>query len=236
MTTSHKARGSASRWGPLFGSRANDWAQTWEVPIGWGTPVYQYVLDRCAIGAGSRLLDCGCGAGRFARMAADRRVTVAGIDAAKELIEIAAERTPDGDFRVGDLEELPWPDRSFDWVTGFTSFQFADDSSRCSRCSSPKRWNACDRAGCLRSPIRAQSKKSSLLQVSRWRATRRSIVPLASRARMRPCALSLERDQPRLQSGTRESRKWHEQYARPFVGVLPTMVGSLGSRVSRNSS
>lgn len=130
MTTSHTARGSASRWGPLFGSRVNDWAQTWEGPSGWGTPVYQYVLDRCAIGAGSRLLDCGCGAGRFARMAADCGVKVAGIDAAKELIEIAAERTPDGDFRVGDLEELPWPDRSFDWVTGFSSFQFADDKVR----------------------------------------------------------------------------------------------------------
>ena len=76
------------------------------------------------------MLDCGCGAGRFTRMAADRGAVVAGIDAAKELVAIAIRRTPGGDFRVGDLESLPWPDGSFDCVTGFNSFQFADDKAR----------------------------------------------------------------------------------------------------------
>lgn len=122
--------GSAARWGPLFGSRARDWAETWEGPLGWGLPVYEHVLDRAKIGSGTRVLDCGCGAGRFARMAADRGAFVAGIDAAAPLIEIAAERTPEGDFRVGDLETLPWPDDSFDVVTGFSAFQFADDKAR----------------------------------------------------------------------------------------------------------
>jgi SAM-dependent methyltransferase len=122
--------GSAGRWGPLFGARARDWAETWEGPGGWGTPVYEHVLNRAKIGVGSSALDCGCGAGRFARMAADRGASVAGIDAAQELIDIATERTPDGDFRVGDLEALPWPDDSFDVVAGFSSFQFADDKAR----------------------------------------------------------------------------------------------------------
>jgi Methyltransferase domain len=63
-------------------------------------------------------------------MAADRGAVVAGIDAAKDLIEIAAQRTATGDFRVGDLEALPWPDKSFDWVTGFSAFQFADNKVR----------------------------------------------------------------------------------------------------------
>jgi len=122
--------GSARRWGPLFGARAGDWADTWEGPSGYGTPVYEYVLERADIGPETRLLDCGCGAGRFARMAANHGAKVAGIDAAKELIAIAARRTPEGDFRVGDLESLPWPDASFDWVTGFNSFQFSDDKAR----------------------------------------------------------------------------------------------------------
>jgi SAM-dependent methyltransferase len=82
------------------------------------------------MGSGTRVLDCGCGAGRFARLAADRGAFVASIDAAAALIQIAAERTPEGDFRVGDLEALPWPDDSFDVVTGFSSFQFADDQAR----------------------------------------------------------------------------------------------------------
>jgi SAM-dependent methyltransferase len=122
--------GSATRWGPLFGARATAWAETWEGPSGWGTPLYEHVLDRARIGPGTRVLDCGCGAGRFARMAADRGASVAGIDASEELIEIAAERTPEGDFRVGDIEALPWAEDSFDVVTGFSAFQFADDKVR----------------------------------------------------------------------------------------------------------
>ena len=127
MQENRQPGGSATRWGPLFGGHARDWAETWEGPRGWGTPVYEHVLDRAKIGSGTRVLDCGCGAGRFARMAADRGASVAGIDAAEGLIEFAAERTPEGEFRVGDLEELPWPEDSFDVVTGFSAFQFADD-------------------------------------------------------------------------------------------------------------
>jgi SAM-dependent methyltransferase len=127
------AGGSATRWGPLFGARAAAWAETWEGPAGWGTPVYEHVLERAEIGSGSRLLDCGCGAGRFARIAADRGVSVAGIDASEELIEIAAKRVREGDFRAGDIEALPWEDRSFDLVTGFSAFQFADDKVRALR-------------------------------------------------------------------------------------------------------
>ena len=130
MQRSDEPGGSASRWGPLFGARAHDWAETWEGPGGYGTPVYEHVLERTGVGSSTRLLDCGCGAGRFARMAADRGASVAGIDAAAGLIEIAADRTPEGDFRVGDLEALPWPDASFDVVTGFNAFQFADDKAR----------------------------------------------------------------------------------------------------------
>jgi hypothetical protein len=63
-------------------------------------------------------------------MAADRGASVAGIDAAEKLIAIAAERTPSGDFRVGDLEALPWPDQCFDVVTGFNAFQFANDKAQ----------------------------------------------------------------------------------------------------------
>jgi SAM-dependent methyltransferase len=130
---SRTAGGSATRWGPLFGARAAAWAETWEGPEGWGTPVYEHVLDRTEIGAGVRVLDCGCGAGRFVRMAADRGARVAGIDASAELIAIAADRVPEGEFRGGDIEALPWPDNAFDVVTGFSAFQFADDKVRALR-------------------------------------------------------------------------------------------------------
>jgi SAM-dependent methyltransferase len=43
----------------------------------------------------------------------------AGLDASTELIDIAIERTPEGDFRVGDISDLPWADDEFDVVTSF---------------------------------------------------------------------------------------------------------------------
>lgn len=122
--------GSARRWGPLFGSGAKVWADTWEGPQGWGGPAYHHVMTGAAIGDGTRVLDCGCGAGRFTRLAADAGADVAGIDAASEMIEIAAARTPTGEFIVGDLEALPWGDDTFDVVTGFSTFQFTDDKVR----------------------------------------------------------------------------------------------------------
>ena len=122
--------GSGKRWGPLFGAHAGTWAETWEGSAGWGTPVYEHVIERAAVGAGTTVLDCGCGAGRFAGMVAERGAKVAGIDASKELVEIATARVPGGEFRTGDMEALPWAIDSFELVTGFSSFQFADDKVR----------------------------------------------------------------------------------------------------------
>jgi SAM-dependent methyltransferase len=119
--------GSGTWWGPLFGAHAATWAETWEGPEGWGTPVYTHVLDQAQVGPRTTLLDCGCGAGRFVRLAAQRGASAAGIDASRELVEIAATQNPEADLRVGDLKELPWPDDAFDIVTGFSSFQFAED-------------------------------------------------------------------------------------------------------------
>ena len=130
MESGDLSSGSAGRWGPLFGARASDWAETWEGSGGWGGLVYEHVLDRTDIGPATSVLDCGCGAGRFLQLAAARGAKVAGIDAARAMVEIAAERTPEADVRVGDLEDLPWRDGSFDVVTGFSSFQFADDKAR----------------------------------------------------------------------------------------------------------
>ena len=119
--------GSGTWWGPLFGARAATWAETWEGPKGWGTPVYTHVLDQAQVGPGTTVLDCGCGAGRFISLAAERGASAAGIDASRQLVEIAATQNPEADLRVGDLEALPWRDDSFDIVTGFSSFQFAED-------------------------------------------------------------------------------------------------------------
>ena len=108
--------------GRLWGARASDWANIQE---GMVRPVYEAVLERTRVKAGTRYLDVGCGAGMVAQIAAARGAQVSGIDAAEALLDIARLRKPRGDFRRGDLEDLPFDDQSFDVVTGFNSFQYA---------------------------------------------------------------------------------------------------------------
>jgi SAM-dependent methyltransferase len=88
-------------------------------------PLYATVFDRLGVQTGTRLLDVGCGPGGAAVLAAELGARAAGLDASARSIEVARERLPEGDFQVGDMETLPWPDNSFDVVTGFNSFPFA---------------------------------------------------------------------------------------------------------------
>jgi SAM-dependent methyltransferase len=115
--------GSAQRWGPLWGSRADDWALSEEQQA----PVYEEAIRRVGLRADQRVLDVGCGAGVFLALMAARGASASGIDASDALIERARRRVPDADLRVGDMEALPFADDSFDLVTGFTSYFFATD-------------------------------------------------------------------------------------------------------------
>jgi SAM-dependent methyltransferase len=114
--------GTAKTQGQIWGRRARDWA---EVQEGVAIPLYAEVLRKTGLGAGKSILDIGCGSGIFCAMAAGLGAKACGIDASESLIGIANKRLPGGDFRVGEMEILPYPDRTFDVVTGFSSFQFA---------------------------------------------------------------------------------------------------------------
>jgi ubiquinone/menaquinone biosynthesis C-methylase UbiE len=122
-----QAGGSAATQGDLWGERARDWAEVLEGWNGWGIPLYRHILERVTVERGTRVLDMGCGAGRFCRIAADRGAHISGLDATAMFVQIARERISAGEFRVGDIEHLPWPDHSFDVITGFNSFIFAAD-------------------------------------------------------------------------------------------------------------
>ena len=60
-------------------------------------------------------------------MVSDRGGLAHGVDASVALIALARTRVPDADVRVGEMEDLPWENETFDLVTGFNSFFFADD-------------------------------------------------------------------------------------------------------------
>lgn len=114
---------SAERWGPRWGSRAEDWAATEEQQ----RPTYEEAIRRTGTGEGTRVLEVGCGSGVFLRAAADRGAVVAGVDASRALVELARARAPEADVRVGDMQHLPFEDDTFDVVAGFNAFFFADD-------------------------------------------------------------------------------------------------------------
>ena len=119
------AQGTAGAQGELWGARARDWADYQE---GQAAALYREAIVRIGIGEGTRVLDVGCASGVFAALAADAGARVSGIDAARASIDIARQRVPGGDFRVGDLQFLPYDDDTFDAVTAFNAIQYAADT------------------------------------------------------------------------------------------------------------
>jgi|SRR5690348_3283098 ubiquinone/menaquinone biosynthesis C-methylase UbiE len=114
--------GSASVQGDLAGVRARDYAEVQEPTF---LPLYESVVARAEIAKASSILDVGCGPGLAAQVFARRIGRVAGVDATAPFIEIARRRVPGGDFRVAEMESLPYDDGTFDAVTGFNAFQYA---------------------------------------------------------------------------------------------------------------
>lgn len=124
---SGKPTGSAHAEAALWGARVKDWAEVEEITA---RPLFEAILDATGVGPGTVMLDVGCGAGLMCQLAAERGASVSGFDAAEPMIAIARSRVPGGDFRVGDMEALPFADNSFDVVTGVRSFQYAANPVR----------------------------------------------------------------------------------------------------------
>jgi SAM-dependent methyltransferase len=110
---------------------SNGWensAQAWIDSMGergergdWGR---QHVLDpvmmaRVASGRFGNALDVGCGEGRFCRMLQAAGIKTTGIDPTRPLLDLARQRDPGGDYRVGRAEQLDFPDASFDLAVSY---------------------------------------------------------------------------------------------------------------------
>jgi SAM-dependent methyltransferase len=115
--------GSAKLWGPLWGARPEDWALIEDQQV----PTYEAALGHVVVNPGDVVLDVGCGVGVFLGLVAGRGARPAGLDASVALLELAHRRVPQADLRLGDMEAMPFEDDSFDLVTGFNSFFFAND-------------------------------------------------------------------------------------------------------------
>jgi ubiquinone/menaquinone biosynthesis C-methylase UbiE len=65
---------------------------------------------------GDRVLDIGCGNGRYFELLKIKNASYVGIDNSKNLIEEAKKKYPEADFKVADALDLPFNDNSFDKV------------------------------------------------------------------------------------------------------------------------
>src|SRR4028119_1781873 len=83
---------------------------------------------------GRRVLDVATGHGNVALAAARRFCEVIGIDYVPDVLEDGRKRAAaeglEVDFRVGDAEEIPFPDASFDYVLSTLGVMFAPDQEK----------------------------------------------------------------------------------------------------------
>ena len=112
--------------GTGWGARATQWAYLFEP---YALPANRLLFNQLGLGEGTTHLDIACGSGLPASVAASRGASVSGLDASSKLIDIARARTPGGDFRVGDMFNLPFEENRFNVVTSFNGI-----------------WNGCDEA------------------------------------------------------------------------------------------
>lgn len=57
---------------------------------------------------GALVVDVGCGSGRAVAELREQGVTAIGLDPSEQMIDLARERWPDCEFRVGNADELPF--------------------------------------------------------------------------------------------------------------------------------
>lgn len=79
-------------------------------------PLGQYAKD------GDKILDLGCGNGRFIELFRGKNIEYAGIDNSHKLIEIARQKYPDGNFQAFDGLKIPYPDNYFDAIYSIAVF------------------------------------------------------------------------------------------------------------------
>lgn len=90
-------------------------------------PLYDGILDACGVTSGTFLVDAGCGSGGLALRASLRGVRVAGFDISEEMIALAQTKVADGDFRLGELNDPPFKDDTFDVAVSCECLFFAPD-------------------------------------------------------------------------------------------------------------
>ena len=80
------------------------------------------MLDLCGDVRGKRMLDIGCGEGRFCRMLAERGASVVGIDVIAEMAQTARARGSAHDaYTLASADKLPFANATFDLAVSYVT-------------------------------------------------------------------------------------------------------------------
>ena len=101
----------------------------------WAHSTQQFIphlLEAAAVGPGMSVLDVGAGPGYVSAAAAKSGAVPVGLDFSKQMVSIAKKMFPEIEFREGDAQNLPFPNRTFDRVlANFALLHLSDPERAC---------------------------------------------------------------------------------------------------------
>lgn len=104
----------------------------------------EFVAAKLGIGDDDKIFEIGCGPGGFLLPFYQKGYAITGLDYSESLIDICRQIMPNGDFRHGEANQLPFPDQTFDVIFSNSVCHYFPDHdyakhvlSEISRCLKP---------------------------------------------------------------------------------------------------
>ena len=110
----------------ITGDLFSNWAETGrgEKMAEGHAPLVRALLEEINV-EGKSVLDIGCGIGEALKQCVRKgAINIAGIDLSTNMIDLAQNNLPEGDFKMGSVLNLPWKDDQFDHVISIEAMYY----------------------------------------------------------------------------------------------------------------